>query len=317
MKFKRIKLTRKLVWVLAFAAIAACRDNKTTEKDQSANDEPKTTMVEVITSGMDFDLVEEINSGWTTFKYINNSYEPHFFVFEKMPDGVGYEQYTNELLPPFKKAFELLGKGDIEAGMKAFENIPAWFSEVQLSGGVGLTSPQSVTESTIYMEPGTYIMECYVRMPNGTPHTFMGMYKELKVNSVKNTSKIPQSDHSIGVSSASGITFVDSLSAGSYNLKVNFIDQSQYEHFMGHDINLVKIENDSLIKALGSWLNANDMTALRSPAPEGLTFLGGVEDLNEGDSGYFKVSLDKGTYVLISEIPNVIDRNMYKVFKVY
>jgi hypothetical protein len=91
----------------------------------------------------------------------------------------------------------------------------------------------------------------------------------------------------------------------------------QYEHMMGHDVNLVRVEHDSLISTLGGWLNTIDFKSFRSPAPDGLLFLGGVEDLPSGKTGYFEVNLEKGTYVLISEIPNAIERKMIKTFSVY
>ena len=292
------------------------QDNSKADATDEAIKPPTVNIVEVITYGMDFNLPDTLKSGWTTFKYINKSYEPHFFILEKMPDSIGIKEYKSELLPPFKTAFQLFGEGKVEAGMKEFEKIPQWFYSVEFGGGVGLTSAQSTTQSTIDLAPGTYVMECYVRMPNGVPHTFMGMLKELTVLEAKNEQSPPKADKSIAISSEEGISFVDSLSTGDYVFSVSFKDQKKYEHMLGHDVNLVKIENDSLLPVLGNWLNSMDMTAFRSPAPEGLTFLGGVEDLSSGSTGYFNVNLSKGDYVLISEIPNSIDRNMYKTFTV-
>mgnify|MGYP001056008704 FL=1 len=86
---------------------------------------------------------------------------------------------------------------------------------------------------------------------------------------------------------------------------------------MGHDVNLVKIENNSFVTDLNNWLNIVDFNAFRSPEPEGLLFLGGVEDLPAGATGYFEATLEKGNYVLIYEIPNAVERKMIKPFTVY
>ena len=201
--------------------------------------------------------------------------------------------------------------------MKEFEKIPQWFYKVELAGGVGLTSKKTTSKSTIFLEPGTYIMECYVRMPNGLGHVFMGMIKELKVSNESNGNKPPKANFKIGISSEQGITFNDSIKSGNYTFEAKFEDQKQYEHLMGHDVNLVKIENDSLITDLNNWLNIVDFNAFRSPEPEGLLFLGGVEDLPAGQTGYFEATLEKGNYVLISEIPNAVERKMIKLFTVY
>jgi len=315
MKSRR-KISMLIFSTLALIASTSCKEKKETKT--SENDvETKQNYVEVITNGMDFKTVDEIKSGWTTFKYVNKSYEPHFFILEKMPDTLGIETYKKDLFPPFTSAFEYFEKGEIEAGMKEFEKIPEWFYKVELAGGVGLTSKKTTSKSTIFLEPGTYVMECYVRMPNGMPHTFMGMLKELKVGEEENGNKAPKADYNIDIASEKGITFVDSLQTGNHTLSVKFEDQKQYEHMMGHDVNLVKIENDSLISTLGNWLNTVDFKAFRTPVPEGLLFLGGVEDLPAGKTGYFEVNLKKGSYVLISEIPNAIERKMIKPFTVY
>jgi hypothetical protein len=304
---------------LLITLFTSCKNNnqKSSVNESTDSTAKSQNYIEVVTTGMDFELINEIQSGWTTFKYVNNSEEPHFFIFEKMPEGIRIGDYKKDLIPPFMAAFTHFDKGNVEAGMKEFEKIPDWFAKVELGGGVGLTSPHTVSESTIYLHPGVYVMECYVRMPNGMAHVFMGMLKELVVTEENNNQKLPKSDFDISLSSVNGISFVDSLKVGDYSLSVNFDDQKQYETMLGHDINLVKLENEHLLDTLNNWINAANVKAFRSPAPKGLIFLGGVEDLPTGSIGFFNVSLTKGNYVLISEIPNALQRKMYKRFKVY
>ncbi len=309
-----------LLATILLISIASCKNQK--ENGLNQNEDASTikdsiNVVEVVTNNMDFQIPETLKSGWTTFKYNNKSKETHFFIFEKMPEGITMENYENELVPPFKAAFNHLLNDETEKAMKEFEKIPAWWNDVKLGGGVGLISPKKVAESTIYMRPGTYIMECYIRMPNGMPHAFYGMMKEILVTDEKNNNKEPFSNHQISISSEEGITFQDSLKAGEYQLAVTFKDQKQYETLLGHDINLVRLDTISRLDTLSNWIDAANIKAFRTPIPEGLTFLGGVEDLEEGETGYFKTRLNKGTYVLISEIPNAVERNMYKTFIVF
>ena len=315
MKFDR-KSSILIFTVITLIASTSCKEKKESN-DLETIVEEKDSYIEVISNGMDFETVDEIKSGWTTFKYINKSLDTHFFILEKMPDTLGLTTYKKDLFPPFISAFEHFEKGEMEAGMKEFEKIPQWFSKVELAGGVGLTSKNTTSKSTIFLEPGTYIMECYVRMPNGLGHVFMGMIKELKVSKESNANEPPKADFKIGISSELGITFNDSIKSGTYTFEAKFEDQKQYEHLMGHDVNLVKIENDSLISVLNNWLNVVDFQAFRSPEPDGFLFLGGVEDLPAGETGYFEATLEKGNYVLISEIPNAVERMMIKPFTVY
>ena len=309
-----------LVLSILIIALTSCKNDKGDNPGQKKNTtEANNTenTIEVVTNEMDFQIPSRIKSGWTTFKYNNKSSETHFFIFEKMPEGITIDNYNNELVPPFKAAFNYLINDEVEKAMKEFENIPAWWNDVKLGGGVGLISPKNIAESTIYMHPGTYVMECYVRMPNGMPHAFYGMLKEIEVTEETNNMQEPSYDHSISISSEEGITFLDSIKAGNYQLAINFKDQKQYETLLGHDVNLVRLDNISKLDTLGKWINAANIKAFRTPIPEGLIFLGGVEDLEEGETGYFKTQLQQGTYVLISEIPNALDRNMYKTFRVY
>lgn len=313
---------KKLILVVSvfLVPLISCKNNKEDsqhQKETIANTNKPENIIEVVTNEMDFQIPSRIESGWTTFKYNNKSTETHFFIFEKMPEGVTIENYNNELIPPFKAAFNHLLNDEMEEAMKEFEKIPAWWNDVKLGGGVGLISPKSIAESTIYMHPGTYVMECYVRMPNGMPHAFYGMLKEIEVTEEKNNNREPSYDYKISISSIEGITFQDSIKAGDYQLAINFKDQKQYETLLGHDVNLVRLKNISKLDTLANWINAANIKAFRTPVPEGLTFLGGVEDLEEGETGYFKTQLKKGTYVLISEIPNALERKMYKIFTVY
>lgn len=303
--------------LLSFVSLISCKNDKKENKLKNNNTAETENVVEVTTNLMDFEIPSQLKSGWTTFKYYNKSKETHFFIFEKMPEGITIENYNNELVPPIKAGVTYLLNNKVEEGMKEFEKIPAWWAEVEMGGGVGLISPKSTAESTIYMHPGTYVMECYVRMPNGMAHAFYGMLKEVVVTEEKSANKEPSSDYEINISSEHGITFQDSIKTGEYQLAVRFKDQKQYETLLGHDVNLVKLDETSQLDTLGNWLNAADIRAFRTPAPQGLTFLGGVEDLEAGEVGYFKTKLEKGNYVLISEIPNAIERKMFKVFKVY
>lgn len=311
---------KSCVLIFSILFVLGCmHDRNKTESttDRTPNAATTQDAIEVVTTAMDFDMPDVLKSGWTTFRYVNNSEDTHFFIFEKMPEGVTLDTYENELVPPFKAAFTFLLDGNVDAAMKEFGKIPAWWSDVKLGGGVGLLSAHHTAESTLFMNPGTYVMECYVRLPSGMPHAFYGMLKEIHVTKEANKHPRPSADYEISLSSTTGVSFVDSLKAGEYRLAVHFIDQKTYESQLGHDINLVKLDNTALLDTLGKWVNTSDMTAFRSPAPAGLTFLGGVEDMDAGSVGYFNVSLKQGDYVLISEIPNAIQRNMYKTFKVY
>ena len=59
-----------------------------------------------------------------------------------------------------------------------------------------------------------------------------------------------------------------------------------------------------------------DPKGLIEPAPNAVTFIGGVNDMPEGNIGYFSANLEPGNYALISEVPNALSKNMLKTFVV-
>ncbi len=61
-------------------------------------------------------------------------------------------------------------------------------------------------------------------------------------------------------------------------------------------------------------MNWADPKGLIEPAPAGITFMGGTNDMPAGSKGYFHAELEPGNYVLISEVPAPSTKNMMKTF---
>lgn len=76
----------------------------------------------------------------------------------------------------------LINEGKNEEAMSEFGKLPEWYSEVQFLGGPGLISPEATAETTLKLEPGTYLMECYVKMSNGVFHSTMEMLRDFVVS---------------------------------------------------------------------------------------------------------------------------------------
>jgi len=302
--------------------LIGCKDKKSNEESIVLSEEkPKTEksepgIVEVITNNMDFQMAKSIPSGWTTFKYRNQSADTHFLILEKYPEGKTISNAKKEILPVFQNAMDSINTGKQEAGMAEFGNLPDWFQEVIFMGGTGLIAPEKIAQTTVNLEPGTYIIECYVKMNNGMFHSYLGMITELEVTSEKNRKEPPTPTSEITISSTNGIEFKDDLEAGRHIFKVNFKDQILYPNFVGHDVNLVKIKEGANLKTLEKWINWLDPKGLISPIPEGFEFLGGVQDMPAGNSGYFSVNLQGGRYAFIAEIPDASKHKMLKEFEI-
>lgn len=314
---KNIKSSVFKICVLIIMITTGCKTDKNTQNSKTTLEEqPKDNAINIITEAMDFQTLDTIPSGWNTFRYINNSYETHFFLMDKYPEGKTIEDMIKEVVPPFQDGMDLINAGKAEEGFAAFNKLPAWFFEVVFSGGSGLVSPNQPSLTTIKLEPGYYVMECYVKMPNGKFHSSMGMAKAIIVTEKDSGNSPPDATINISISSTKGIVYDKPITKGKNIFSVNYIDQITHENFVGHDVNLVKLNNTANLDNLEDWMNWANPKGLITPSPEGVTFLGGVNNMSAGNTGYFKVTLEPGNYALISEVPDASKKGMLKTFSI-
>lgn len=323
-----MKITKSLNLILVMAVLIAAFSCKTEQKDQHLSHEISTdqvvnldlpklpvfgNLVEVKTTGMNFILPEEIPSGWTTFRYSNVSPLTHFMLIDKLPvvDGkqITYADF-GQVGPVFGDAMELINAGKAEEGFAEFSRLPSWFSDIIFSGGVGLVSPGETAQTTIYVEPGTYVVECYVKT-NGIFHP---MTKQVIVTESSSSQTPPTATLDLVISREGGIEMPVEVQAGLQTIAVQFKDQGPHEHFLGHDVHLVKLETDTDLEKLNSWMTWTTPKGLNTPAP--VKFLGGAQEMPAGGTAYITIDLKPGNYAWIAEVPNPKSKNMLKTFTV-
>lgn len=318
-----------LVAILSMGLLLGCQPENLSESTELAleakadeGSKAKQNVVEVVTTHMDLQMPSEIPSGWTTFRYENNGHAPHFFVIEKMPEGKTYEDSKREIVPLFQDAMDYIVAGDVDNINKTFAALGAieWYGDVVFSGGPGIVSEGNTALSTVYLEPGTYTIECYVKDENNVFHVSMGMIAGFTVTNEDNGYAEPKSTMEVNISSQAGITFDEKVRPGKQVIKVNFEDQATYAHALGHDVHLVKLSEIANISELSAWMNWSSPAGLLTPAPEGVTFLGGMQELPAEDYqssiGFIETRLEPGTYGFIAEVPDPLSKNMLKVFTV-
>lgn len=297
----------------------ACKTKeKETNEETSTPEKPPLELgqVNVSTKSMEFFSADTLYSGWNTIYYENQSQEVHFVLLDLYPEGKTIENTKAELLPPFDEGMRLIMENKMDSAMAAFGEIPEWYFQVKFMGGTGLISPKHTAKSTVYLEPGLYTMECYVKMFNGEWHTSHGMLKQIIVKEESTTLEPPIPSVTLDISSTDGIVLNDSISSGKQIIRTNFLDQKTWEHFVGHDVNLVKYENGADLNSLIQWMNWMDPKGLTTPAPEGFTFLGGMNNLPAEGHGFFEADLRPGNYVLISEVPAADEKKLLYKFSI-
>ena len=272
-------------------------------------------IVEITARGMQFLGPAQIPAGWNTFRLINESGMVHFAAIERAPQGHGIAEQQEQVAPVFQQGMDLLNAGDREGAMAKFGELPAWFGQIVFMGGPGLTGAGRSSESTVYLLPGTYLVECYVKTggifhsvnPGGDGY---GMIMQIEVTGEPGPGKGPASTLDITISSGAGIQVEGTPTAGQHIVSVTFADQQVHENFVQHDVHLVRLADDTDMAGLEAWMDWRLPQGLQTPAP--VEFIGGLNEMPAGHTGYIHVTLEPGRYAWIAEVPNAGEKGMLK-----
>lgn len=263
---------------------------------------------------------DNIESGWTTFRFTNASPDDHFAVLWKFPkdegqytDPITLETWESNVTVPFQEAMNNIIDPDIEgeAALAPFGNLPDWFQDVEAVGGPGLTTAGRTSETTVNLEPGRYAIECYLKNEDEEFHSYLGMLEMITVTEETNGAQEPEADLEITLSSTRGIEISDNVTPGPHTVAIHFEDQKVYEHMIGHDLQLVRLDGEE-IQTVAQWMNWMIPGSLVSPAPG--TFMGGSKTMEAGGVAYLTIDLEPGEYAWISEVP--AENEMWNTFTV-
>jgi hypothetical protein len=304
-------------WLLALPALAGCageEGGQAGETETAAVSEATPVsppVVEVAARDFAFEAPAEIASGWTTLRFQNLGAQEHFMSLSRLPDGKTLDDYIAEVAAgAFGVAMDPYYKGEVELA-SALETlgslIPAWFGDIVFSGGPGLLTPGLAEDVTVDLEPGSYVLECYVKTPDGMFHSALGMIAGLTVTSAENGASEPEADFDVTLANYV-IEAPDRVAAGPHTIRVRVIQAP--EGLLKHDVHLLRVTEETDLGAVVPWMSWID--GMKAPAPA--TFVGGMEQLEAGHSGYLSVDLEPGSYAWISEA--YADRGMMKEFVV-
>ena len=250
-------------------------------------------MVEIIGLDYAFEAPDEIPSGWTTFRFSNIGDEPHFFVPLIVTGGRSYENVVREIYPELTGIWYTYRDGEIsfeEAYAKLDELYPEdWGYEYR--GGSGILAPGLTSEVTLYFEPGSYILECYVKTEDGDYHADEGMMRELIVTEAQTAGQPPEPDIEITLRNFE-MTIDGKFTPGRHTVAVHAAGG------YGQNVHLARLEPDTDAKTVSGWMHWFHIEGLQVPPPA--TFVGGMHRLQEGATGYFTVDLEPGRYVFVS-----------------
>lgn len=316
------RVTRGLtVLSILFLGFTSCKNQKKEHKDlvqSTGNNEDllylmpgPDNLVEVTTTAMDFQVSDTLLSGWTTFRYYNKSPMVHFFNLRSLPVVEGeqkrVEDAYKETIGIFRDVSKAVNEGNSEEASRLLKELPPWFYQQVSYGGVGLLSSGKTGQSVSYLEPGVYLMECYIRT-GGIWHGELGMFKEVIVKEEKAEASPPDPTVAINISDEKGIEVNEKIQQGPQVLEVNIEDGTGNLH-------LIKLNEDSNLEEIEPWMSWRNPGGFETPAPAG-TFVGGLASMKSGRPGYIMVDISPGEYALLSEGVNLSEKNLIHTFTV-
>lgn len=291
--------------------------------------------------GFDLDT-HEVGAGPTTLAFDNRTEHTHFAYLAKLPPAAinaasqagadPLDYYVEHVTRPFQYVMDsqLPDKEPDPADLSdEYSNLeegvifPPWFGSVAPSGGPGLTTGQTTSRTTVDLAPGEYIVECYVKDDVGDFHSYHGMIDLLTVTDEPSGSKDPASTLDLSLST-DGIAFDGSVRPGQHTVAVHVEDQRVYDHLLGHDVHLLRLDDGTTIEAVNDWMNWMAPAGLVADGSEPATFLGGVQTiltpaLLEGrgtETAYVHVTLRPGRHVWVSEVPDPAGKGLLAEFTV-
>lgn len=227
----------------------------------------KTNAVELRGDEYAFVMPETIAGGWTTVEFDNTGDEMHEFALARLGAGKTIADVRRYLGDP--KSQE--------------QPPPAW---VQIRPGIPTLDAGEEAALTQELEPGRYVLLCFLDGPDGRSHIEHGMLRSFEVEGDAGADA-PETDATVMLGAALAAPEVE---AGRRTIELRNAGDRPSSVF------LTAFEQGKTEKDLERW----EKGGLRGPAPA--RFLGGAIDVPPRTSVYYTVTLEKGReYTLLDD----------------
>lgn len=299
--------------------LSGCDDAPIVAEDKTEPTDSKENVLSLDIVGMSFVGANEIGSGWTTVRINNESGMTHFGLVYRLPHGVTAAMVSDQIIRPFQESLTASLAGDADKAADVLGAIPAWIGDIVYMGGPGMISSGVVGEATMYLEPGNYVVECYVKT-NGVQHNYnpapgaLGMMLPLTVTATPGGMPEPTATVVMEISNSGYDITEGKFAAGDNSVRVEFVEQRLYNDFVGHDAHFFRIGPETDVEAAARWVDFFPVDGQQTPAPA--HFVGGIHDMPEGSTAYFKIHLEEGEYGIVAEVPDAKQVGLFRTFVV-
>lgn len=292
----RSSLRRSLGFLIAALVLAGGLTACQTEVGVGGDADDAPPVIDVTTVDYAFQAPDTIPSGWLTFRMANEGEETHYFQLDRLPEGRTYVEFLHAFAQPYDSLQQLLAAGEMDT--TDFEHaaariIPDWVDQNvfgSFGGGVPNLAPGRTTQTTVKVEPGTYVMACILRSPSGRTHASQGMSRPITVTEESSGASPPEPDV---VMRAAGheVTTEGSMRAGTQTVAYHVEASSGEQEDFYWSALLARIESDADVEAL------QQADLLENPPP--VEFLGGLEYVAPGKTAYTELDLEPGRYAWV------------------
>jgi uncharacterized cupredoxin-like copper-binding protein len=260
-----------------------------------ASFDPATHVAVVHGKDFSFDAPDSITAGWTTFRFVNDGPSLHHLQIVRLDSG--------KTVADFGAAMEAMNKNHTPP--------PAWIVD---AGGPNAPNPTAESNAAIDMQPGNYVLLCFVDIPNHVPHFTKGMIRPLKVTAaVGAPAAAPTADVTVALADYS-FTTTGALTAGKHTFKV--VNKGPQTH----EVELFRLAPGKTMKDFNAFVE--NAYASKAEGPPPVDALGGIAGETPGTTEYFTADLTPGNYVLLCFVPDAkdgkahLEHGMVKEFKV-
>jgi hypothetical protein len=213
-------------------------------------------------AGMTFKGPDSIPSGLTSVRIVNKGMDLHEIQLIRLTDGKTAED------------FAAVFKGE------SFYP-PAW---VKFVGGPNGVIPGESATAVVNLEPGDYVLTCFIPDLKGIPHVAQGMVRPLKVTATPGPgASEPKASVTI---IATDFTYSSSapISAGPQTIRFNNAGTQP------HEIVVVQLPPDKTIKDFAAAFDP------AHPGPPPGKPIGGMSGIDQGGHGFFTAKFEPGRY---------------------
>jgi hypothetical protein len=310
-------MRREMLFLAMFCFMSGCDNTQSVSEDIASGSTENTLSLEIV--GLSFVGPTEIRSGWTTIRINNDSGMTHHGLVYRLPDGITEEMVNEQVVRPIQEGLTANIAGDLDRAAEIMHTIPAWIGGFVYMGGPGMISHGVAGETTMYLEPGEYIVECYVKT-NGVQHNYnpipgaRGMVLGLTVKEEPGGMSEPDANVTLAISNSGYAIENGEFVAGENNVRVKFVEQRLYNNFVGHDAHFFRILPNTDVEASAKWVDFFPNDGQQTPAPA--HYVGGIHDMPEGSTAYIKMRLEEGEYGIVAEVPDAQEIGLFRRFTV-